>query len=71
MIPPHKEDRITPKLPALHFYQLSLPVPKPPSGAFDVAATGRGEALFNGKARLRHVPRSAAIYGTWLELAQS
>jgi hypothetical protein len=35
MIPPHKEDRITPKLPALHFYQLSLPVPKPPSGAFD------------------------------------
>jgi hypothetical protein len=29
------EDRITAKLPALHFYQLSLPVPKPPSGAFD------------------------------------
>ena len=58
MIPPHKEDRITPKLPALHFYQLSLPVPKPPSGAFDVAATGRGEALFNGKARCAtcHVP---------------
>ena len=58
MIPPHKEDRITPKLPALHFYQLSLPVPKPPSGAFDVAAAGRGEALFNGKARCAtcHVP---------------
>jgi len=28
------EDRITPKLPALHFYQLSLPVPQPPSSAF-------------------------------------
>ena len=53
-----KEDRITPKLPALHFYQLSLPVPKPPSGAFDVVAAGRGEALFNGKARCAtcHVP---------------
>jgi mono/diheme cytochrome c family protein len=53
-----KEDRITPKLPALHFYQLSLAVPKPPSGAFDIAAAGRGEALFNGKARCAtcHVP---------------
>jgi len=52
------EDRITPKLPALHFYQLSLPVPKPPTGAFDVAAAGRGEVLFNGKARCAtcHVP---------------
>ena len=27
------EDRIAGKLPALHFYQLSLPVPKPPAGA--------------------------------------
>jgi mono/diheme cytochrome c family protein len=52
------DDRITAKLPALHFYQLSLPVPKPPAGAFDVAAAGRGEALFNGKARCAtcHVP---------------
>jgi mono/diheme cytochrome c family protein len=52
------EDRITPKLPALHFYQLSLPVPKPPAGSFNVAAAGRGEALFNGKARCAtcHVP---------------
>ena len=33
-------------------------MPKPPSGAFDVAAAGRGEALFNGKARCAtcHVP---------------
>jgi hypothetical protein len=52
------DDRITAKLPALHFYQLSLPVPKPPAGAFDVAAAGRGEGLFNGKARCAtcHVP---------------
>jgi len=52
------EDRITPKLPALHYYQLSLPVPRPPRGAFDVAAAGRGELLFREKARCAgcHVP---------------
>jgi len=52
------DDRITAKLPALHFYQLSLPVPKPPSGSFDAAAAGRGEVLFRGKARCGscHVP---------------
>ena len=52
------EDRITAKLPALHFYQLSLPTPKPPEGAFDSAAAERGEALFNDKARCAtcHVP---------------
>ena len=45
-------------LPALRFYQRSLPGPNPPSGAFDVASAGRGEALFNGKARCGtcHVP---------------
>ena len=26
------EDRVTAKLPALQFYQLSLPTPKPPAG---------------------------------------
>ena len=53
-----KEDRITAKLPALHFYQLSLPTPKPPEGAFDSAAAEKGKALFNDKARCAtcHVP---------------
>jgi hypothetical protein len=53
-----KEDRITAKLPALHFYQLSLPTPKPPEGAFDTAAAEKGKALFNDKARCAtcHVP---------------
>jgi hypothetical protein len=53
-----KEDRITAKLPALHFYQLSLPTPKSPEGAFDRAAAKRGEALFNDKAKCAtcHVP---------------
>jgi hypothetical protein len=51
-------DRITPKLPALHFYQLSLPTPKPPPGVFQPAAAARGQRLFNGKARCDtcHVP---------------
>ncbi|MER9183474.1 hypothetical protein [Mesorhizobium sp. M0767] len=53
-----EEDRITAKLPALHFYQLSLPTPKPPKGAFDSAAAEKGEALFNDKAKCGtcHVP---------------
>src|SRR5262249_14662047 len=45
------DDRITPKLPALHFYQLAIPAPKPPDGSFDAAAAKRGDALFSGKAR--------------------
>lgn len=50
----HKSDAIdltTAKLPALQFYQLAIPVSKPPDGAFDKAAAGRGDALFNGKAK--------------------
>jgi hypothetical protein len=54
----HKEDRITAKLPALHFYQLALPVPKPPAGSFDRAAAQAGKTIFKGKARCAgcHVP---------------
>ncbi len=43
-------DRVTPKLPALREYQLSLAAPAPPPGSFDAAAASRGERLFNGKA---------------------
>jgi Cytochrome c len=52
------EDLITAKLPALQYYQLSLPVPKPPKDAFDADQAKRGEALFKGKARCAscHVP---------------
>jgi hypothetical protein len=51
-------DLITAKLPALHFYQLAMPVPKAPAGSFDVEAAKRGEALFNGPAKCStcHVP---------------
>jgi len=53
-----KPDRITSKLAALHFYQLSIPAPKPPAGSYDKAAFERGKALFNGAARCAdcHVP---------------
>jgi hypothetical protein len=53
-----QDDRITAKLPALHFYQLSLPTPKPPAGSFNRAAARNGEKLFNAKARcgICHVP---------------
>jgi len=43
-------DLITPKLPALHFYQLGLLAPKPPAGSFDEDAAERGDELFSGKA---------------------
>ena len=51
-------DRVTSKLAALHFYQLAIPAPKAPSGAFDSAAATRGQGLFEGKARCAtcHVP---------------
>lgn len=49
---PPDEDRITSKLPALHFYQLALPAPKPKAGRdFDARAAERGNALFVDKAR--------------------
>ncbi len=51
-------DLITAKLPALHFYQLAMPVPKAPRGSYDAEAARRGETLFNGTARCSscHVP---------------
>ncbi len=51
-------DLITPKLAALHVYQLAIPAPKPPDDTFDADAAARGEALFNGRAQCAtcHVP---------------
>jgi mono/diheme cytochrome c family protein len=43
-------DLVTPKLPALLEYQLSLRAPAPPAGSFNRAAARRGAALFNGAA---------------------
>jgi hypothetical protein len=51
-------DLVTPKLPELLRYQLSLSAPPPPAGSFDQKAAKRGEALFMSKARCSscHVP---------------
>lgn len=42
-----KPDLISSKLPALHFYQLAIPAPKPPEGSYDKVAARRGETVFN------------------------
>jgi cytochrome c peroxidase len=54
----NQDDRITAKLPALHFYQLSLPAPQAPPGSYDRAAAMRGQKIFNSKATCAncHVP---------------
>jgi hypothetical protein len=44
-------DLITPKLAALHFYQLAIPSPTAPLGSFDAAAAERGGSVFRGAAR--------------------
>ena len=46
------------KLDALHYYQLSIPAPKPPARSFNSAAAARGKALFLDKAQCAtcHVP---------------
>jgi hypothetical protein len=53
-----KPDLVTPKLPALLAYQLSLQSPPPPAGSFTRPAARRGEALFNGAAGCSscHIP---------------
>lgn len=51
-------DLVTPKLPELLRYQLSLLAPPPPAGSFNPMAARRGQVLFNGKARCAscHIP---------------
>ena len=52
------DDRVTPKLASLHFYQLALEAPRPPDGSFDADAAARGEEVFKGAANCAscHVP---------------
>ena len=51
-------DLVTPKLAALHFYQLAIPAPAPPAGSFNQDAAARGKELFEGQAKCAtcHVP---------------
>ena len=51
-------DLITSKLPALQFYQLSIPAPTPPRGSFNERSARAGKDVFNGAGRCAscHVP---------------
>src|SRR5215472_7003708 len=51
-------DLVTPKLPGLQAYELSLRAPAPPPGSFNPAAAARGRMLFDGPALCStcHVP---------------
>src|SRR6516162_6145042 len=53
-----KPDLVTPKLPGLQAYELSLRAPKPPPGSFNAAMAAKGKALFDGPAECStcHVP---------------
>lgn len=44
-------DLVSPRLPALRAYQLSIEAPPPPGGSFDIAASARGALLFASKAQ--------------------
>ena len=65
-------DLISAKLPALHFYQLSIPAPKPPEGSFDRSAAARGKALFENQAHCAacHVPPTFTEPGWNMHTAQ-
>ena len=51
-------DLITAKLPALQFYQLSIPAPVPAHGTFDARSAEAGKVVFNstGRCATCHVP---------------
>lgn len=51
-------DLISPKLPALHLYQLAIVAPEPPASSFDHAAALRGRRVFDTRAKCAscHVP---------------
>jgi hypothetical protein len=53
-----REDHVTAKLPALHYYQLSIPAPRPPRDSYDEEAARRGFDVFRGAAKCAtcHVP---------------
>ena len=54
----HDPDLVTPKLAALHAYQLAIPAPNPPRGSYHAGSAKRGRTVFNGKAQCAscHVP---------------
>jgi hypothetical protein len=65
-------DLISAKLPALHFYQLSIRAPKPPEGSFDRSAAARGKGVFENQGRCAscHVPPTFTEPGWNMHTAQ-
>ena len=56
-------DLVTPKLPALLEYQLSLQTPAPPPGSFNRAAAGRGAGICSsGAAGCATLPQAADVH---------
>ncbi len=56
-------DLVTPKLPALLAYQLSLRIPEPPAGSLDRKAVERGKRLFRGDAGCATCHRGPQLHG--------
>lgn len=54
----NEPDLVSSKLPALHFYQLAIPAPKPPEGSFNPSAAASGKQIFEDKGQCAtcHVP---------------
>jgi hypothetical protein len=52
-------DLVTPKLPALLEYQLSLQTPPPPAGSFNQVAAKRGEDVFGAACARCHIPATS------------
>ncbi len=66
------KDLVSPGLPALQFYQLSIPAPKAPEGMVDQAAASRGQSVFTDKAKCAgcHVPPTYTEPGWNLHTAE-
>jgi mono/diheme cytochrome c family protein len=54
-------DIVTPKLPALLAYQLSLKAPRPADGSYDAEAAARGKVVFDGRGRCASCHEGAAF----------
>jgi cytochrome c peroxidase len=48
---PGQEDRISPTLPALQFYQLAIKPPQAPAGTFDAGKAAAGKMVFENQAK--------------------
>src|SRR5262245_16529864 len=64
----YDQDLITPKLPALYEYQVSLEAPDPNPSNFEDAAVARGKALFEGAARCSTCHMGEALTDVGMEI---